>query len=368
MSVVTHAIRAAAAPTPAPELGHRPRDPRDDDARPLVTVVTICLDRAATIARTIASVRAQTYPNIEYIVLDGGSTDGTVAIIRENADAISFWRSAPDAGLYDALNEGIRRANGRFVQFVHSDDWLESDQIERAVAAATTVYADLVHGDLAMHREDGTRWERRGRADWFPLAAAEIPQIWHPTVLARRRAFEAVGLFRTDLRVAADVDWFLRAAHAGLVFRHDPAIRSNMTEGGISTRRQRLSLAEFAAILWREPARRARLVLGALWLLGTTLPVAGPILGALRRLRARAVNALARTRRVAWRCVVAVIRRTPLRDAARAALVRFQGGSRSSAPSMPRLLGRFAELRHAEPAADDTDLLVAAKRDILGPR
>ena len=76
-------------------------------------------------------------PAHEYIVLDGGSTDGTVAIIRENADAISFWRSAPDAGLYDALNEGVRRANGRFVQFVHSDDWLEPDQIERAVAAAT---------------------------------------------------------------------------------------------------------------------------------------------------------------------------------------------------------------------------------------
>lgn len=368
MTVLRHAIRAAIAPLPAPEVGARARDPRDEGERPLVTVVTICLNRAATIGRTIASVRAQTYPNIEYIVLDGGSTDGTVAIIRENADAISFWRSAPDAGLYDALNEGVRRANGRFVQFVHSDDWMEPDQIERAVAAATTVYADIVHGDLAMHREDGTRWERRGRADWFPLAAAEIPQIWHPTVLARRSAFEAIGLFRTDLRVAADVDWFLRAAHAGLVFRHDPAIRSNMTEGGISTRRQRLSLAEFAAILWREPTRRARLVLGALWLLGTTLPVAGPVLAALRRIRARGVNLLARLRRIAWRIGVAIVRRTPLRGPARAALARLRGGAPVPAASVPGLLDRFAALRHAHPGADDAEILAAAKRDILGPR
>jgi glycosyltransferase involved in cell wall biosynthesis len=368
MNVAVHAIHAAWSPEPAPEIDSAPRDPRDDGATPLVTVVTICLNRAATIGRTIASVRAQTYPNIEYIVLDGGSTDGTIDVIRANADAIDFWRSARDGGLYNALNEGVRRARGRFVQFVHSDDWLEPDQIERAVAAATTVYADIVHGDLAMHREDGTRWERRGRADWFPLVVAEIPQILHPTVLARRRAFETVGLFRTDLRIAADVDWFLRAAHADLVFRHDPAVRSNMTEGGISTRRQRLALAEFAAILSREPVRRTALVLGALWLLGTTLPVAGPALGVLRGIRARLLNALARMRRLGWRLGVSIIRRTPLRDPARALLVRIQGGRRVPAQGAPRLLTRFAELRHADPAADDAELLARAKRDILGPR
>ncbi len=368
MSVAAHALRAALAPEPAPEVASAARDPRDDDARPLVTVVTICLDRAATIGRTIESVRAQTYPTIEYIVLDGGSTDGTVEVVRAHEDVVDFWRSAPDGGLYDALNEGVRRARGRFVQFVHSDDWLEPDQIERAVAAATVVYADIVHGDLAMHREDGTRWERRGRADWFPLATAEIPQIWHPTVLARRSAFEEIGLFRTDLRVAADVDWFLRAAHAGLVLRHDPAIRSNMSEGGISTRRQRLSLAEYAAILWREPARRASLVAGALWLLGTTAPVAGPLLGALRRLRARAVNAVARLRRLAWRVAVGIVRRSPLRDRARAALAALRRAPAAPVRGGDGLLERFAELRHAGPGEDDAAILARAKRDILAPR
>jgi len=358
--LIQHALRAALEPRPPEEIDPIPRDPRDRDELPLVTVVTICLNRAASIARTIEAVRAQTYPNIEYIVLDGGSTDGTVEVIRANAHRIDFWRSSPDAGLYAALNEGVRRARGRFVQFAHSDDWMEPDQVERAVKAATFVYADIAHGDLLLHEQGGVTNYLRGEQEWMPLRVAELPRILHPTVLARRRVFEEIGLFRTDLRVAADADWLLRAAHAGMVFRHDPDIRTNMTAGGISTVRQQLSLAEGAAVFFREPARRARLVAGAILLLGTVTPGIAPVCTRLRKLLRASSRAVARARRDVRTLGTEALRRLRLMKLARRVVARRRGASGSLA-ARSSLVARFARLRHARPDATDAAILDEAR-------
>jgi len=356
---VSRVWRAWRAPMTPSNIALIPRDPRDYDDQPLVSVVTVCLNRADSLGRTIASVRAQHYRNIEYIVLDGGSTDRTVDIIRANQDIITDWKSSPDAGLYAALNEGVRRAQGRFVQFVHADDWLAPDQIARAVAAATFVYADIVHGDLEMHRADGSTWLRHGRADWFPLRPAEIPQISHPTVLARRSVYERIGLFRTDLRIAADVDWLLRASHAGLVIRHDPAIRSHMTEGGISTRRQRLALAEYVAILAREPIGRIRLTLGALWLFGTCVAILAPILNGARRFHAAVIRVLSRPRAFVRRATLALLRRTWLVGPVR---VLF----RETLPVSDRnpMAAAFAKLRFEHADLDDATIAAMAASEV----
>ncbi len=352
-------------PRPPEEAAPIERDPRDCDELPLVTVVTICLNRVATIGRTIDAVRAQTYPNIEYIVLDGGSTDGTVEVLRMNGHRIDFWRSTCDGGLYAALNEGVRRARGRFIQFAHSDDWMEPDQVERAVAAATIVYADVAHGDLLLHGVDGSQQHLRGESEWLPLRIAELPRIYHPTTLARRRVFEEIGLFRTDLRVAADTDWLLRAAHAGMVFRYESDIRTNMSTGGISSVRQQLSLAEFLVILAREPRRRIRLVLGGILLVATVTPYISTIFGWLRDgLRAWSVF-VARVRYRLRRVGIEVLRWLRVIGPARHVVSRL-GGTRSGIGSHEPLLDRFARLRHTCPDETDASILSRVRLESAG--
>lgn len=376
-------LRAWLEPMAPPEVAPRTRDARDSDDFPLVSVVTVCFNGAATIQRTIDSVRAQTYPNIEYIVLDGGSSDGTVDSIRSNLDVIAEWRSARDGGLYDALNEGVARSRGRFVQFVHADDWLEPDQIERAVAAARATGAEIVHGELLMHRAQGGHWLRTGRNDWYPLAPATLPQISHPTVFVRRAVYERIGLFRTDLRIAADVDWLLRAAREGIAMVHDPRLRSNMSEGGVSTRRQRLALGEYAAILAREPHHRARLVAGALFLWGSTLPWLAPSLRLLRGMRASVLNQASRVRAAVRRRAITLLETLGLARSVRRALRRAAPEAPVSVPSavppgstapaetsagpiaVTPLLREFARIRLDRPEIDDRQALVLAEKTAL---
>ena len=421
--------RALIMPQRPATVAAHPRDDRDRDGSPLVSIVTVCLNRASTLQRTSDSVRAQSGKNIAYIVLDGGSTDGTVEVIRANEDIISFWRSAPDAGLYAALNEGVERSRGRFVQFVHADDWLDEQQIARAVEVATSVYCDLVHGDLMMHRAQGGEWLRVGDDGWFPLEIAALPRISHPTVLARRAVYERIGLFRTDLRIASDVDWLLRAAHAGLLMRYCPLIRSHMSEGGISTVQQRLALAEFVALLAHVPRRSVPQAFGALWLMFTHEPAVqragaysarvGKSLRAWlerNRLRARRIiiNGLhatgligsarivyykklarwtapapkgiasgpplpTRAMRAMRRTLVAVLRATGLIGPVRASYRLAAGIAAEPIPLEldRRILARFAELRFARADLDDAAIArlvenaqmppTAASDDILGP-
>ncbi len=242
--------RGAMGDAPRAEGGWRLRgSPREQDlvadsARPLVTVVTVCFRSARTIADTIAGVRRQTYSPIEYVIIDGGSDDGTLDVLRANEDLIAHWRSEPDGGIYDAFNKGIALARGEFVQIINSDDWLEPEQIERAVATALRDGVDLVHGDIWLHGWKGQDLRCGGDPLWTTRVARTMPSIHQATVLCRRSVYERVGLFRTDLRIASDYDWFIRVAKAGVTTAHDSTVVAHMRAGGASTTRQRRTIAE----------------------------------------------------------------------------------------------------------------------------
>jgi len=100
---------------------------------PLVTIITVVYNGEKYLEQTFSSVFNQSYKNIEYIIIDGGSTDSTLEIIKKNEDKISFWVSEPDNGLYDAMNKGIQRANGTLIGMINSDDWYELDAVETMV-------------------------------------------------------------------------------------------------------------------------------------------------------------------------------------------------------------------------------------------
>ncbi len=205
-----------------------------------ISVVTAVFNRAATVADALASVRGQTCADVEHIVIDGASTDGTVPILQAHKAQLAVLVSEPDRGIYDALNKGIRRASGDVVGFLHADDLFESPDALACVAEAFSDPAiDAVYGDLVYVREhDPSQVVRYWRAGAFVpgcLARGWMPP--HPTFYVRRSVYERLGLFDTRFRIAADYESILRFLGIGGVRpRYLPQVLVRMRLGGVSNR------------------------------------------------------------------------------------------------------------------------------------
>lgn len=215
---------------------------------PSVTVVTICRNARATIERTLESVQAQDGIEFEHVVVDGGSTDGTRELLERRLRPGDFLLSEPDRGISDALNKGVALARGTAIQIAHADDWLEPGQLARAHAALAATGADFVFGDLVFHEGGAASFLYRGEADYAAAIERRMPALNHPTVLARRAAFEQIGLFDLRYRCAMDYDWFLRLHRAGGRGVHVPGLVANMTHDGVSNLRFARTFREVAAI------------------------------------------------------------------------------------------------------------------------
>lgn len=201
---------------------------------PVVSLITIALNARPTLARTIESVQAQTFPRIEHVVIDGGSSDGTPDLLQARLRAQDTWISEPDAGISDAFNKGIALARGRYVQFINADDWLAPTHVADAVAGLEASGADFVFGDLIFYRDGRPEFRFRGDPDYRRSISHHMPALNHPTVLARREAFERIGLFDLGYRCAMDYDWFLRLHRAGGRGVHLPQLVGNMNHDGVS--------------------------------------------------------------------------------------------------------------------------------------
>lgn len=222
-------------------------------ARPLVSIITVVLNRAATLERAIRSVQAQSYAPIEHVVIDGGSSDGTLEIIRRHADRLAHWTSGPDAGIADAFNKGLRAARGELIGLLNADDWLSPDQVARGAGALEHSGADFVFGDLVYHDAAGRGVHRiRGDAGYAGTLAHGMPDINHPTLLARRRVYEEIGGFDPAWRFAMDYDWLLRAHRAGVRGVYAPDLVGHMSLAGASDREWRRALDEVRRISIRH--------------------------------------------------------------------------------------------------------------------
>lgn len=205
-----------------------------------VSLITVTYNSAATVAETIESVLAQKYRDIEYIVVDGKSTDGTVEIIESYGSRISKFISEPDRGLYDALNKGIALATGDVVGIIHSDDVLAADDvIQTVVEAFTSFETDSVYGDLLyIDKNDPDkviRYWQAGRFERKKMARGWMPP--HPTFYVRREVYLRHGGFNTDYRISADYDFMVRMLHKkNIRTMHIPVIMVKMKIGGASNR------------------------------------------------------------------------------------------------------------------------------------
>lgn len=213
-----------------------------------VSIVTVCKNADKHIEKAIQSVISQRYPDIEYIIVDGQSSDRTVEIIRQYADRIDKVVSEPDDGIYQAMNKGIQLATGDFISFLNSDDYLVDDGVIADVVDFIAQHSpcDFVYGDMEMRSPHGKAAVHKPKPPEDLLSALiylDGPQ--HPASFFRRELFSALGLFKESYKIAADYEWFLRLAQDGTrAIHYFPRVITSFSTGGLSNSQQRTALTE----------------------------------------------------------------------------------------------------------------------------
>lgn len=200
------------------------------DGDPLVSVVTVVYNGVEFLERAIDSVAAQDYPHIEYIIIDGGSTDGSVDIIRRRGDFITEWVSEPDEGIYDAMNKGIARSSGQLVKLLNADDELTEGSVRAAVQLWQAQPAAVIASELDLIDAAGVFLKRMSRGRFMN----PVGPVLHPSWYVPRTVYEAQGLYCPGYRVSADFELFLRLNAAGIPFVHAPDPLARFRSGGIS--------------------------------------------------------------------------------------------------------------------------------------
>lgn len=222
-----------------------------------ISIITVAFNAAETIENTLLSVAQQTYVDMEHVVIDGGSRDGTQAVVLSHGNHISKFLSEPDHGIYDAMNKGLALATGNIIGFLNADDAYANENVLRRVAETMECYhLDVLFGDVEFFpsQNRGRTLRRYSSARFRPDRIAWGWMPAHPALFVRREVFQQVGYFRTDYRIAGDFEFVARAFGKNtLRYRHLPQVLVRMRTGGISTGGWRNTL-----LLNREVLRACR--------------------------------------------------------------------------------------------------------------
>lgn len=201
-----------------------------------VSVITPCFNSEKTIRDTFESVLNQSYSDIEYIVIDGGSTDNTLQLIEEYMPRFHGrmkYVSEPDNGIYDAMNKGIRMAEGEIVGIINSDDYYEPNTVEEIVKRRTALPYQVIYGVLRVLEKNGLAWYASTRAK--SLNKGMIP---HPTCFVTKKTYEKYGSFNLQYKYAADYEFMLRCKEKDVDFTFCPQVLANFRNGGASSNKR----------------------------------------------------------------------------------------------------------------------------------
>ncbi len=202
-----------------------------------ISIITVCYNSAKTIEETFKSVQNQTYNNIEYMVIDGGSKDSTLDIIERYEGIISFWISEPDKGLYDAINKGIEKATGDYIGIINSDDvFYENTTIEKIAAfLSKNPHLDAVTGDIVQHK-NGRIIRKYSSANWSPekLKIGFMPP--HPSIFFKKELFLKFGNYLLDYQIGADYELIIRYFLKNKIsYKYSGITTTSMMVGGASS-------------------------------------------------------------------------------------------------------------------------------------
>lgn len=202
-----------------------------------VSIITVCYNSASTLEQTILSVQKQSYSNLEYIIVDGGSSDETVNIIRSKNSVISKWISEPDNGLYDAMNKGITLSTGDLIGILNSDDIFHSSEVINNIVnfhKENPIQASI--GDVVQIRKNGDITRYYSSLGWLPnkLSIGHMPP--HPSIFFKREVFEKFGLYDTSFKIAGDYELITRLfVKSEISWKYSRITTTNMLIGGVSS-------------------------------------------------------------------------------------------------------------------------------------
>lgn len=207
---------------------------------PKVTVITVCFNAEKHIEQTIKSVINQKDCDIEYIVIDGASTDKTLSIIKQYETKITTWISEADDGIADAMNKGVELATGDYLMFLNADDYF---QTPNAIAVATSYMEEnkdiYIYDTIFLKKEGGIR-----RHSGSFSKKINFKGICHQGVLCKRDLFQKIGGFDASFKICMDYDFFMRAYQYGATGQYINKVLSVMRDGGISSRQDWPSLKQ----------------------------------------------------------------------------------------------------------------------------
>jgi glycosyltransferase involved in cell wall biosynthesis len=202
-----------------------------------ISLITVCYNSAATIEKTILSVAAQTYTNIEYIIVDGNSKDVTVDIIQKHEEKITNWISEPDQGLYDAINKGIAMATGDIIGILNSDDTFHSNTVLAEIASfhiANSIDASV--GNIMQHKDNGKVVRLYSSKYWNPekLKIGFMPP--HPSIFFKKELFKKFGDYTIGFKIGADYELITRFfLKNNISWKYSGITTTAMLVGGLSS-------------------------------------------------------------------------------------------------------------------------------------
>ena len=197
-----------------------------------LSIITVNLNNQIGLQKTIDSVVAQTFKDFEWIVIDGGSTDGSKELIEQYADHFAYWVSEPDKGIYNAMNKGIKVAKGEYLQFLNSGDWLRDHNVLMDFVKSN-FSADIVDGDIHLiydDREMDVAAPERVDFGFFVHGG-----LWHPCAFIKKSIFDICGYYNEEFRISSDWEFFMKAVTVfGASYKHFNRIVSCFPVNGIS--------------------------------------------------------------------------------------------------------------------------------------
>jgi glycosyltransferase involved in cell wall biosynthesis len=215
--------------------------------RPFLSIITITYNSEKFLEQTIKSVINQGISDIEYIIIDGGSTDGTIDIINKYSNFISYWISEKDNGIYDAINKGIRASNGKYIGIINSDDWYEDGVFAKIEQIFNKSQIDIICGILRLW-DDNIIMGVQGNTESF----LKYGMISHPTCFVKREVYDSVGLFDINFKIAGDYDFMMRCFNYNCNFFFSETVIANFRMSGISNSDSSSRISEFYKIQYKN--------------------------------------------------------------------------------------------------------------------
>ncbi len=217
--------------------------------KPLISVVTVVFNAGDLLERTISSIRNQDYPEIEYIVVDGNSSDNTISVIEANQDIIQQWISEPDEGLYDAMNKGLGMAHGDYVWFINAGDVIYENNVLSKIFSAGFEPGDIYYGETMIIDKEGREiGMRRLKApeilSWKSLINGMV--VCHQSFIVRR---EMAPLYDLNYKIAADYLWMLQCLKNASKITNTHFILTGFLDGGLNKNNIRRALSERFGIM-----------------------------------------------------------------------------------------------------------------------